>query len=192
MFRLDRGPVCAAMFAAVLSFAAFGQGKLPPGMTMHRLQAGTLDPSGWTLAESTRGAFAVKLPCAFNDFMVDDDTGADVSRVHVVGCMRPDREKYSATRLQYRGSGKARSYFEKNMDPAALSGARKTRTEYHGLPAIDIAMPEQRGCAAMRFILVEPEIVMMVAEAPAEQCMRLRSQVPVFFSSLKIQKTDAK
>lgn len=182
----------AVFLAAALSFAAFGQGKLPPGMTMHRAQAGALDSSGWTLAESTKGAFAVKLPCTFNDFTVDDDSGADVSRVHVVGCMRPDREKYSATRLQYRGSGMARTYFEKNMNPAALSGAKKTRTEFQGLPAIDIAVPEQRGCASMRFILVEPEIVMMVAEAPAEQCVHLRSQVPVFFSSLRIQKTDAK
>jgi hypothetical protein len=156
-------------------------------MTMHRLQAGTLDPTGWALAESTRGAFSVKLPCKFNDFTIDDDTGADVARVHTVGCLRPDREKYSATRVQYRGESMAARYFEKNAEPAAFHGAKKVRSTLHGLPVIDIVPFERDQCAAMRFVLAGTEIVMMVAESPPEQCAALRTRIPAFLSSLEIR-----
>lgn len=179
--------VWIAVLAAVFPGAVLAQQKLPPGMTMHRQQAGALDSSGWALAESTRGKFSVKLPCAFNDFTIDDTSGADVTHTHTVGCLTPGREKYSATKVQYRVDSMAKGYFEKNASPGAFAGAKKTRTTVEGLPAIDFALPERDRCAAMRFVLAGPAIIMMVAESAAAQCAHLGSQVPVFFSSLKVQ-----
>jgi hypothetical protein len=172
--------------------AAHGQ-QLPPGMLMHRQQAGLPDESGWVLAASTLGAYSVRMPCAFNDFTVDDLTGEEnVSRSHVVGCKRPDGEKYSVSRLEYRGGPEmAVHYFEKNTQASAFPGAKKTVGTFRDRPALDISISEPTRCGTMRFLLVGPTIVLMVAEAPAARCEHLESQVPSFLSSLMIEEPVA-
>ena len=42
------------------SHAAHGQ--YPRGVTMHRVEAGEMDSSGWATARSTDGGFTVRLP----------------------------------------------------------------------------------------------------------------------------------
>lgn len=162
---------------------------LPPGMTMHRLQAGAPDESGWALAESTHGAFSARLPCTFNDFTVEDLTGNEnVSRSDAVGCQRPDGEKYSVTRIHYRGGAKmAKSFFEKNKQASAFPGAKKTAFAFKNMSALEVSISEPTRCGTLRFLLVGPTTVLMVAEAPAAQCEHLNSQVPTFMSSFAVK-----
>ena len=47
-------------------------GQYPRGVTMHRVQAGEIDSSGWATARSTDGGFTVRLPFRFNDFTFED------------------------------------------------------------------------------------------------------------------------
>ena len=161
---------------------------LPPGMTMHRLQAGVPDESGWVLAKSTQGAFSVRMPCTFNDFNLDDLTGQEnVSRSYVVGCKRPDGEKYSVTRIEYRGGAEmARRFFEKNKRASAFPGAKKNALTVKDSPALDITISEPKRCGTLRFLLVGPTTILMAAEAPVAQCRHLNSQVPSFMESLAI------
>lgn len=175
---------------AMIGFVSTAHGQdLPPGMTMHQLQAGVPDKSGWVLAESTQGAFSVRMPCTFNDFTVDDLTGKEnVSRSYVVGCKRLDGEKYSVSRIEYRGGRKmAVRFFEKNKQPSAFPGAKKTVVTFNGIPAIDIFISEPARCGTLRFLLVGQTTMLMVAEAPAAQCKHLNSQIPAFTSSLVIK-----
>jgi hypothetical protein len=182
---LTRLMTCALLCA---TGAALAQQDLPPGMKMHRLQAGTLDQSGWVRAESTQGAFSVKLPCVFNDFLMDDDK-AEVFRAHAVGCKRPDGEKYSVTRLEYRGgAAAAKKFFEEWRDESVPANVSKTKSVFNGLPAVDVVRSEPSRCGALRFLLVGPDTILMVAEAPAEQCTHLLSQVPAFLSSLVVKR----
>jgi len=159
-------------------------------MTMHRVQAGVPDQAGWALADSTHGGFSARLPCTFNDFTVEDLTGnANVSRSDVIACRRPDGEKFSVTRIQYRGGGKmAKIFFEKNKQVSAFLGAQKTAFTFNkNMPALEVSISDPTKCGTARFLLVGPTTVVMVAEAPASQCDHLNSQVPTFMSSFALQ-----
>lgn len=163
---------------------------LPPGMTMHRLQAGDPDESGWVLAESTHGAFSARLPCAFNDFTVEDLTKIEnVSQSDIIGCQRPDGEKYLVARFQYRGGAKmAKSFFEKNKQASVFPGAKKAAFAFKNMLALDVSISEPTRCGTLRFLLVGATSILMVAEAPAAQCEHLNSRVSTFMSSLAVKR----
>src|SRR5215471_391032 len=128
-----------ALLCVVAVTAAFGQAlppgiTLPPGMTMHRFQAGEPDATGWMLATSTRGAFSVRLPMKFNDFTVDEsDPNAAVLRSFVVGATSQERIKFVAMRFVYR----------KGAESAQFFFARAEKGE--GLPALERVTPRRIG-----------------------------------------------
>src|SRR5687768_11514853 len=70
----------------------------PAGIIVHRIRAGTLDASGWSIADSTRGDFAVRVPCLFNDFSLHGSE--TLASVETVGCRAEDQRKYSASRFK--------------------------------------------------------------------------------------------
>jgi hypothetical protein len=178
----------------VMLFAVFAAGmlsaqSLPPGMTLHRLQAGVVDQSGWAMAESTQGAYSAKLPCTFNDFTINDLTGKEnVSWTYGIGCRRPDGEKYSVVRVQYRnGEEMAKAFFDRSKDTFAFPGSKRKQLIFQGLPTVEVAVTEPTRCWTMRYLLAGSNVILMVAEAPAAQCRHLRSQVSTFFSSLVVK-----
>lgn len=114
--------LCCTTFAT----AAFGQ-ALPPGMTMHRVQAGEPDASGWMVAASTEGGFSVRLPLKFNDFTIaESDPKAPALRTYVVGTKSQEGIKFSATRIVYRNGAESAkrffSRFEKGQDLGSTPG----------------------------------------------------------------------
>ena len=54
-----------SLLLALRSIAAGVEGQSP--ITMHRLQAGTVNADGWYFAQSTDGDFSVSFPIKFND-----------------------------------------------------------------------------------------------------------------------------
>jgi len=167
---------------------AVGQGH-PPALKMHRQQAGVLDRSGWTGAQSTEGSFSVKLPCLFNDFSVDTsaEPGA-LLKAFTVGCLRADRRKFSATRVQYRnGTRDARYYFDKNATGAAFPNARVSRSTYEGMPVIDIETSGGTVCGFLRFVFANEDNFVLTVEAPQGiACQGLDAQSTQFFASLVV------
>lgn len=178
------------LFAVIFATGTASAQNLPPGMIMHRLQAGVVDQSGWVLAESTQGAYSAKLPCIFNDFTMDDLTGKEnVSQSYTIGCLRPDGEKYSVSRIQYRGGAEmAKAFFDRYKDKSAFPGAKKTQLIFEGLPALDVVITEPTRCGTLRLLLAGPNTILMVAEAPAAQCRHLSSHISTFLSSLVVKK----
>jgi hypothetical protein len=163
--------------------------QLPPGMTMHRLQAGVLDQSGWALADSTEGAFSVTLPCTFNDFTMDQSTlNTPVTMTFTVGCRRPDQRRFSATRFQYQGGANdAHSFFEKNASGENWPGVEVATSTFKGLPVVDVKAENQAQCGILRFVLAQPDILLLVAEAPKANCAGLEAQSAEFFESLIVR-----
>src|SRR5262249_60685628 len=66
---LTRAFFLASLLSATLAVSAIGQ-TLPPGMTMHRLQAGEPDASGWMLAAATGGGVSGGLAPQVKDFTI--------------------------------------------------------------------------------------------------------------------------
>ena len=167
--------------------------ELPPGMTMYRIQAGSLDASGWAVAESTPGAFAVRTPCAFNDFSMDQSAAnTPVIKSYTLGCLRPDKRKFSATRIQYRNGAKdARSFFENNAKGEGRPGAHISRSTYEGMPVVDIAIENKALCGFLRYVLAHDDVLLLATEAPRGSCQGLDAQSTEFFTSLSVWEHDA-
>lgn len=184
-----RNVVALILLAVWYSATGFTQ-QLPPGMTIHRLKAGTLDQAGWAEADSTEGAFSVKLPCAFNDFTMDQTSAnTPVIKGYTLGCLRPDRRKFSATRIQYRGGENfAKSNFERNANGANWPGADIAKSIFKGLPVVDVKAKNQTQCGFLRFVLAPPDSFFLAVEAPLETCAGLEVQSTEFFKSLTVRK----
>ena len=178
----------ASLWFVIFAKMAYAQ-ALPPGMIMHRTQAGTLDKSGWTSAESTQGAFKVSLPCKFNDFTVEEkDPTSPTEKTFTVGCLRTDRSKFSATRVQYRQATAAKTFFDKNSSATSGPGEVQGAGRHAGLPFVDRALRDSTQCGFMRFISAPPDNLVMIVEAPASACTGLDSMKERFFRSLAVEK----
>src|SRR5262245_66561801 len=68
---------------------------------MHRKDAGQLDNTGWTLAESTEGRFSVYMPIKFNDFTTLEPYPSPLERAYHVGAKSGDEIALRATRIVY-------------------------------------------------------------------------------------------
>jgi hypothetical protein len=177
-----------AGWALLVSTAVLGQG-LPPGMTMHRTQAGALDADGWTNATSSAGNFSVKLPCLFNDFTTQEQNPiAPVKTAYSVGCLRSDQRKFSATRIVYkRGAAAAEEFFARIRGGKGWETADSvTPLTFKRFDAVAIADSSNSRCGFLRFILVNADIVALTAEAPRPACEGLKEQSETFFASVEL------
>lgn len=181
--------------AVVALLAVWGQGaiagaeELPAGLRMHRQQAGKPDASGWAEAASSEGAFTVRVPCPFNDFTVDDAAPEAVAvQAFVVGCVRPDGVKFSATRVRYRrGAEDARALFKSNGETTKWPGAKVVAGKHRGLPVVDVVEAER--CVAARFVLAGDDGFALTVEGPsgAPVCQGLPAEAGKFFESLAVR-----
>lgn len=164
---------------------------MPP--TMYRLQAGTLDASGWTAAASTGGNFSIRMPCLFNDFSIEDSDPASVTSItYGLGCRRPDGALFTAARIRYRnGAPVAQTYFDTARTGPGFPGAAFTATTFAGSQALD-AVTRARGlCFWMRMVRDGPETIVLGVEGPAAMCEQLRPMASEFFAALDMRPAAA-
>jgi hypothetical protein len=172
----------------VLCSAAAAAQAVSPGMTVHRVQAGALDASGWSSASSTFGGFDVRLPCLFNDFSIKAEASEPVLEIDAVACLREDQRKYSATRFKYReGAAAARKSFARISGPQRWEGETARRQiMLNGFPAVHVDFRSTSRCGASQAILVGSDLVTLTAEAPRSACDGLLEQAATFFDSLQV------
>ena len=155
--------------------------KMPAGMQLLRIQAGEPDAAGWVAATTTGGCFSVKLPAKFNDIAFTDPSPTSaVVKIFTIGGKTPDGVKYSATRMVYRDKATSHALFEKNLKAnAALTvGGRK---------ACAIKNASATAAAVGRIILLDPDQLMLIVEAPKTHAKALDTEAPKFFDSLIVQ-----
>jgi hypothetical protein len=173
----------AAKFAAAQA--------LPPGMTMHRSSAGTLEASGWTLAKSTDGAFTVKLPLLFNDFTtVEQNPLEPVKQIFTVGGRAKDGVRFVASRFEYRDDKSAQTYYDnaKTKMPTNVTLPQVKERSIGKVPAVDVSFCETSGnCASFRNVLAGSTMIMLVVEYPVARRDELQPLVAEFFESLTFQ-----
>lgn len=179
--------ILIALALAMCSFGVTAQ-TVTPGMTVHRVQAGALDATGWSAASSTHGGFDVRLPCLFNDFSIKSETAEPVLEIDAVGCLRQDRRKYSASRFKYReGAIAARKYFARMSGPQRWEGETSRRQiMLNGFPAVQVDFQSTSRCGTSQAVLVGTDLLTLTAEAPRSACEGLLEQAAAFFSSLQV------
>jgi hypothetical protein len=176
-----------ALFLATLLAAVSEGEELPPGMKMHRVGAGELDATGWTLARSTEGRFTVRLPCLFNDFSMDMSAeGGPALASYTLGCLLADGRKLSATSVRYRGGAEAaQGFFAQSAARADEPGSGVERSVHDGLATVDARMGNATHCGFSRLVRNGAANVVLVVEAPKGVCGTLDGAVKVFFDSLE-------
>jgi hypothetical protein len=172
----------------LLAGAALAQ-ALPPGMTMHRVQAGEPDASGWMVAASTAGAFSVRLPLKFNDFTVaESDPKAPMLRTHVVGSRSQEGIKFSASRLVYRRGAESAQHFFSRFEKGHVGTKPESVTplQVAGKRAVDVVLKSASTVAFQRVVLLDADLLLMVLEAPRSHEGTAREYVAPFFDSLAV------
>lgn len=191
---LLRPLLLSALLCVALAMSAFGQAlppgiTLPPGMTMHRFQAGEPDATGWILATSTGGAFSVRLPMKFNDFTVDEsDPNAAVLRTFAVGATSQEKIKFVATRFVYRkGAESAKFFFARAEKGEGLPGLERVTPHQVGeRRAVDHVLKRPSDVAYQRTVLLDADLIMMIIESPRNFDATAQQFVAPFFDSLVI------
>lgn len=186
---LLRCVLLASMSYAILMVPAIGQ-TLPKGMTMHRVQAGEPDASGWMMAASTEGGFSVRLPLKFNDFtLVESDPKAPTLRTFTVGAKSREGIKLTATRIVYRkGAESAKHFFsrfEKGLD-LGLTPERVKPLSIGERRAVDLTLKRKSDISYQRAVLLESDLLLMVVESPRSHEATAQQVAAPFFDSLAV------
>jgi hypothetical protein len=184
-----RSLLLGAFAFASLVVLAFGQ-DWPQGMTMHRIQAGEPDASGWMLAASTEGGFSVRLPLKFDDFtFVESDPKSPTLRVFTVGAASHEGIRFSATRVVYRkGAASANDFFARFENGQGL-GARPERITSHKFRdrrAVDAVLETASSVGFERVVLLDSDLLLMVVESPRSDEATAQKFAAAFFDSLVV------
>ena len=177
--------------ACIYMFIKLANGQaLPPEMTMHRIQAGEPDASGWMVAASTKGGFSVRLPLKFNDFTIaESDPKAPQLRLFAVGTKSQEGIKFSATRIVYRNGAESAKYFFSRLEKGqGLSSTpeRVTRINVGERQAIDLVLKRTSDVAYQRVVMLQSDLLMMIVESPRSHEVTAQQFATKFFDSLVV------
>lgn len=105
---------------------------------------------------------------------------------YTLGCRRSDQRKFSVTRIVYKaGARMGEEYFAKIRSGDGLPGTvRVTALDFKGFKALDLVETNRSQCAFMRYVLVNGDMVALVAEAPRDACEGLKELSDEFFASV--------
>jgi hypothetical protein len=187
--RLKSIAVSVAMVAACAA-------QNPPKTTMHRIQAGQLGADGWTLARSTEGGFAVKLPVKFNDFtMINRNLSEAVAYSFTLTGKNEAGIKFTATRTTFRKASDAEDQFRR-LQQGGLSQDPPTAVKagtFQGFPSLEATYVKQKAfnlepvvLAFQRNVLVGANLVTLVVETPYALREVAKQSVPTFLDSLDL------
>src|SRR5882757_400736 len=183
-----RSLLLALSLSAVLAIPASAQ-TLPPGMKMHRIQAGEADASGWILAESTEGGFSVRLPLKFNDFTMETDAKEPTLRIFVVGAKSQEGIKFTATRIVYRKGAESAKHFFSQFERGLGLGTKPERITPRKIgerPAVDFVLKRASDVAYQRALRLESDLLLMVVESPHSHDATAQQFVTPFFDSVVV------
>ena len=180
----------ASAASLMLIVPALGQ-TLPPGMTMHRVQAGEPDASGWVTAASTEGRFSVRLPLRFNDFsLIEPNPKASTLRTFSVGAKSQEGIKFSATRIVYRqGAESAKHFFSRLEKGQDLGAAPESVTPHRigGRRTVDLTLKQASAVSYQRAVLLDSDLLLMVVESPRSHDATAHQLAAPFFDSLVVR-----
>lgn len=189
VIMLVRFLLLASLLCAMLTISAFGQAP-PPGMKMHRIQAGEPDASGWIVAASTEGGFSVRLPLKFNDFTIaESDPKAPVLRTFTIGTKSQEGIKFSATRIVYRKGVESAKYFFSRFEKGQDLGSTPERVTPRRIgerQAVDVVLKRASDVSYQRVVMLESDVLLMIVESPRSHSATAQQFVLPFFDSLEV------
>jgi len=163
-----------------------------PKLEMHRAGVDGKDPSGWSLAVSTKGSFSVRMPIPFNDFTIrstDPKTGEEVT--HVIGGKSTEGIKLSAVEIP--ASAKSPPNLEKILtDFSAKPGSKISdvqRAAKGDVDTLSFSVSGAQASAHIRYIKTKNAIYALTIEFPNAHRDDATAVRDEFFGSFKSKTT---
>jgi hypothetical protein len=158
---------------------------------MHRIDAGLFDSSGWALAESTNGSFAVRMPGPFNDFSVSGGPDDIADHIEGIGGKAPNGIVFTALKLLYNTKGTASAEFESFKGGADLPSAKVKSVTLAGLQALDISYGDEKSSTNERVILDGETLFTLTVQWPGAEATPALAMVQPFLESFRVMPKTA-
>jgi hypothetical protein len=187
-----RSALSVVVFTALLGFVGVADSRaqdLPPGMTMHRVQAGELDSAGWALARSTEGSFSISLPCKFNDYTFDAAKGnLPKQPMYMVGCQLPNGLRYAANRATIIDGKEAaeKLFSDFSFDNTAVKIISSVQGLHNGLQFKQLSVSQNSRCAEIRMLRAGENNILLTVETITGECFDFKKDAQRFFDSLEV------
>lgn len=176
----------AAIVALALA-AGPAWGQTMPAKTLHRVQVGKLDASGWTDARSSEGNFSARMPCLYDDATVDTRSPGTLM-TYALACFRADGSVFSASRMFARGGEEqAARWLARAEDVAARNGVVGTAGRVNGMRSLETSVLANGHCRWVRMILAGESMVRLEVEGQGRRCTALAADAVKFFDSVEIK-----
>lgn len=173
----------------IFSVAQAAYAQSAANVTVHRENAGTLNPDGWIVAESAEGKFVVDLPSSFNDISVSDQESSPVLKTYIVGTTTSDNIRFLAIRTRYRTPSYASLLVARLENGEGASGkiVSLEKLKHLGYRGVSIMIWKPDVFLAQQTHLVGEDTVTLMIEGPIGKMDVAKSISDHFFNSLRIQ-----
>ena len=136
-----------------------------PKLEMHRVGVDVGDGSGWYLAKSTKGSFAVRLPIPFNDFTTYD-AGTGVAN-HVVGGKSSEGVKFSAIEVPITAATASLDSIPKSFASNPANKVSNVASSTHdGIDTLSFSVDGPSSGGYFRYIRTKERMYMLIVEYP--------------------------
>ena len=166
--------------------------SLTPGSIIHREVAGDPDSSGWILAESTEGGFAVKVLGKYLDATLPGrDPTSPLEKAFAIYSIVGGLTKMTALRAVYRrGSVDARQVFAKLEEAAQANQNQFTRLRFGKFDAIDAIVHSKTTLMLQRSVILRADLIHLIVDAPNPAGAELmnKTMAASFFESLRVDR----
>jgi len=158
-----------------------------PKLEMHRVGVSADDGSGWHLAASTKGSFAIRMPIPFNDFTTHDPNTGEMS--HVVGAKSSEGIKFAAiespvTNKTPADLGAIAESFSSN--PAnKVSDLSRSTTD--GTDILRFSVTSTRSTAHFKYMRTKTALYLLSIESPIAHGNLASAAKDQFFESFKLK-----
>ena len=174
-------------FLTLVTFASGQTDAQQPKLEMHRVGVNADDGSGWHLAVSTKGSFAIRMPIPFNDFTTHEpSTGATT---HVVGAKSSEGIKFAATE----SPASSKTPADLSAIPKSFSSnpANKvsdlSRSSKDGTDIVAFSVSNPTSTAHFKYIKTGTALYLLSIEAPIAHRDVGSAAKEQFFGSFKLK-----
>jgi hypothetical protein len=175
---------------AVVALVTSDSGKSnaqQPKLEMHRVGVSADDGSGWHLAVSTKGSFAIRTPIPFNDFTTHDPSTGAMS--HVVGAKSSEGIKFAASESPVTSKtpadlGAIPKSFSSNPTNKVSDLSRSTKD---GADVLSFSVSNATSTAHFKYIRTGTTLYLLSIEAPVAHRDVASAAKEQFFGSFKLK-----
>ena len=162
--------------------------SFPPGMIVHRHNAGTLGADGWCEGDSTRGNFSVEVPGTYDDYTLEtgEETGNKVT-IYGVGATIDNSLSFTVHQEVRPANLPYPSPEELEEQEKPLLQGKPRKFMLDGIQGVELQTANAGHGKYTRYLRLRNSSITMTLEFPPEKSIQAAELAERFLNSLKLQ-----